>query len=125
MLGKEMIEKYPLAAKAVRDWVMEQMLNSFKDESVPEEFKNYMLEQGIEYDKVAIMIDANPRFLFDLFDDNNVIIETFLEKDETFSYKIFSVITTNYWKTRKEAELFAIEAAFEILNNKLTPKDEN
>ena len=125
MLGKEMIEKYPLAAKAVRDWVMEQMLNSFKDESVPEEFKNYMLEQGIEYDKVAIMIDANPRFLFDLFDDNNVIIETFLEKDETFSYKILSVITTNYLKTRKEAELFAIEAAFEILNNKLTPKDEN
>ena len=125
MLGIEMIEKYPLAAKAVRDWVMEQMLNSFKDESVPEEFKNYMLEQGIEYDKVAIMIDANPRFLFDLFDDNNVIIETFLEKDETFSYKILSVITTNYLKTRKEAELFAIEAAFEILNNKLTPKDEN
>jgi len=28
------------------------------------------------------------------------------------------------FNTRKEAELFAVEAAFEILENKLTPKEE-
>jgi hypothetical protein len=29
------------------------------------------------------------------------------------------------FKNRKEAELFAVEAAFEILENKLTPKEKS
>jgi hypothetical protein len=120
MSGLELLLKYPLSGKIVSDWVMSQMLESFKDESVPDDFKNYMLEQGVDNDKLAVMIDAQPRSLFDVFDANDIIIQILLEKDETFSYKIFSVIATNYWKTRKEAEMFAIEAAFEILENKLS-----
>jgi hypothetical protein len=100
------------------------MIESFKDENVPEGFKSFMLEQGLENDKVSVMIDANPRFLFDVFDENDVIIETIVFPDNTFSCKIGHQATTNFWKTRKESEVFAIEAALEILEKKLTITEE-
>ena len=74
MTGLELLEKYPLAAKVVKDWFLSQMLESFKDSTVPEDFKSYMLEQGIENDKVAVLIDINPRVLLDVFDSNDIII---------------------------------------------------
>ena len=119
MSGIELLEKYPLTAKVVSDWVMQQMLESFKDDSVPEEFKHYMLQQGVDNDKLAVMIDTQPRFLFDVFDENDVIIETIVFPDKTFSCKIGRQATTNSWKTRRESEAFSIEVAFDILEEKL------
>ena len=121
MTGLELLEKYPLAKNIVKDWFMKSMLESFKDENVPEEFKQFMLEQGIEDDKVGKLIDVNVRILFDVFDENDIIIETSLYPNGEFTIKIGNQATTNSWKTRKEAEHFAVEAAFEILENKLTP----
>ena len=123
MKGLELLEKYPLTAKVVKDWFMSQMLESFKDETVPDGFKKYMLEQGIENDKVAILIDTNPRNLLDVFDEYDVVIETSLYPNGEFTIKIGNEATTNSWKIRKEAEAFAIEAAFEILEKQLTPKE--
>ena len=123
MKGLELLEKHPLAANIVRDLFMNQMLESFKDETVPEGFKQYMLEQGIDNDKVGTLIDVNPRNLLDVFDENNIIIETSLYPNGEFTIKIGNEATTNSWKTRKEAELFAIEAAFEILEKQLTPEE--
>ena len=74
MTGLELLEKYPLAKNVVKDWFMRTMLESFKDENVPEEFKQFMLEQGIEDDKVGKLIDVNVRILFDVFDENDIII---------------------------------------------------
>lgn len=124
MSGLELLQKYPLTNNVIKDWFMKSMIESFKDESVPEEFKQYMLEQGIEEEKVGTLIDVNPRMLLDVFDDNDIVIENSLYPDGTFTIKIGNQATTNSWKTRKEAELFAIEAAFEILENKLSPKIE-
>jgi hypothetical protein len=125
MSGIELLEKYPLAAKVVSDWVMQQMLESFKDESVPEEFKHYMLQQGVDNDKLAVMIDTQPRFLFDVFDENDVIIQIIPIKEDKIKYlsRVNQFETpydfTRPYFTRKEAELFAVEAAFEILEEKL------
>jgi hypothetical protein len=121
--GLELLEKYPLAGKIVKEWFFKSMLESFKDETVPDEFKEFMLEQGIEDDKIGILIDVNPRMLLDVYDDNKIFIEILIYPNEEFTCKIGNQGTTNSWKTRKEAELFAIEAAFEILENKLTPKE--
>ena len=121
MTGLELLEKYPLTAQIVRDWFMQSMIESFKDEDVPEEFKQFMLEQGIENDKVGKLIDVNVRILFDVFDENDIVIETLLYPSKEFTVIIGRQATTNSWKTRKEAEHFAVEAAFEILENKLTP----
>lgn len=124
MKAIELLEKYPLSTEVVREWFMRKMIESIKgDNDVPEDFKNFMLEQGIENDKLCILIDSNSRGLFDVFDENNIVIENFLYPNEEFTIKIGSEATTKSWKTRKESELFAIEAAFEILENKLTPKE--
>ena len=140
MSGLELLEKYPLAKKVVKDWFMKSMIESFKDESVPDEFKQFMLEQGIEDDKIGTLIDINPRMLFDVFDDNNIRIHICVGSDvssNNFSFHIASDVIktdvsqgesvkdlTNDFKTRKEAEIKAIEYAFELLEIKLSPKVE-
>jgi len=128
MTGIELLEKYPLTAQIIRDWFMKSMLESFKDENVPEEFKQFMLEQGIENDKVSKLIDVNVRILFDVFDENEVFI--FIQymdvKDNVEFFCTFRNVDTNpvkLFKTRKEAEHAAIEKAFELLEEKLTPID--
>jgi hypothetical protein len=129
MKGLELIEKYPLAGKIVKDWFLKEMINSFKDETVPTEFKDFMLEQGIDDDKIGTLIDVNPRMLLDVFDENEVFI--FIHymdvKDNVEFFHSFKNTDTNpvkLFKTRKEAEAFAIDAAFEILENLLSPKEE-
>ena len=121
MKGLQLLESHPASAEVVRTWFLNQMIESFKDDTVPDGFKQYMREQGIDNDKVGTLIDVNPRNLFDVFDENDIIIETSLYPNGEFTIKIGNQATTNSWKTRKEAEHFAVEAAFEILENKLTP----
>lgn len=124
MSGLELLEKHPRSGEVIRAWFLKQMFESFNDEDVPDEFKDFMREQGVENDKVGKMIDINPRMLLDVFDDNDIVIETSLYPNGEFTIKIGNEATTNSWKTRKEAELFAIDAAFEILEKQLTPKEE-
>lgn len=120
MKAIELLEKYPLATEVVRDWFIRTMIESINnDNDVPEDFKKFMIDEGIPNDRLCIFIDANPRSLFDVFDENNLFIEIFMYPDVTFTCKIGNQATTNSWKTRKEAELFAIEAAFAMLEEKL------
>jgi len=123
MTGLELLEKYPLAGKIVKDWFLSQMLESFKDSTVPDDFKSYMLEQGIENDKVAILIDVNPRVLLDVFDENEIFISINIT-DRKFTYRIDNVVNPTEYSTRKECELISITRAFEILENKLSPEEE-
>jgi hypothetical protein len=125
MNGLQLLEKHPYATEVIRAWFLEQMIESLNDQSVPDEFKDFMRDQGIDNSKLSVMIDANPRMLFDVFDENDLFIEIFMYPDVTFTCKIGNEATTNSWKTRKEAEMFAIEAAFEILENKLKPVTED
>lgn len=130
MTGIELLQKYPLSAKIIKDWFLGQMIESLKKETIDEEFKTFMREQGIDDDKMGTLIDVNPRMLLDVFDDNGVIIQIIPIKEDKVKYlsRVDEFETaydfTRPYFTRKEAELFAIEAAFEILENKLSPKIE-
>lgn len=125
MKAIELLEKYPLTTEVVRDWFIRKMVESVnEDNDVPEDFKKFMIEEGVSNDRLCMFIDANPRSLFDVFDENDLFIEIFMYPDVTFTCKIGDKATTNSWKTRKEAEMFAVEAAFEMLEKKLTPAPE-
>jgi hypothetical protein len=121
MKAIDLLEKYPLSAKIVREWFLNQMLESFKDEIAPEEFKQYMLEQGVENANVAVLMDVNPRMLLDVFDENDVIIIIKYHDNFGFSWAVEEADDQSFYKTRKEAEAFAIEVAFDILENQLKP----
>ena len=119
MTGIKLLEKHPLSATLIREWFLEKMIESLQTENISEEFKEMMREAGIDDDKISTLIDVNPRMLLDVFDDNLIFIEIFLYPDNTFSCKIGKQGTTASWKTRKEAELFAIDIAFDILEEGL------
>jgi len=123
MKGIDLLQKHTASAVVIRAWFLEKMIESLQTADVPDDFKNMMRETGIEDDKLAIMIDANPRMLLDVFDDNNIYISV-LYTPNIFMVSINQNDLGSRFNTRKQAESDAIEAAFEILENKLSPKIE-
>lgn len=125
----ELLQNHPAAKEVVKSWFMEKMMESFKDQSVPEEIKQFMLQQGVPDEQLVAVIGDNPRALFDVFDENEVYIhvEPFsnaLENDlESFGWRILGEEYSNLdCETRKEAENQAVIRAFDILEQKLTPQ---
>lgn len=124
MKALELLEKYPKAGKVVNDWFLAKMLKSLNTNTIPEEFKEYISNQPIDNQNVAVMINNNPRVLFDVFDENDLYIEILVDYKSNIAKFSYTVIddeilsnTINY-ASRKEAELAAIELAFKLLNDK-------
>lgn len=118
MSGKELLEYNPLVCKKIKEWVEEE-IKTKNTETIPSEFLQSIIDYNLDEINLGKSIDRNPRFFFDLFDDNNVIIEIILCLDKTFYCKIRNETYTNSWKTRKECEKFALENAFKILEKYL------
>ena len=118
MSGLEMLEKHPLTASVIKEWLLEKMITSLESKSVPDDFKEIMRKEGIQNNRVAELIDANPRFLFDVFDKNNIVIETFYSVEEYFTSKIENEKSSKLFKTRKECDLWGINLAFNLLEKK-------
>lgn len=95
------------------------MLDSLDDGSLPEDFKSFVQAQDLENKNVAAMIDANPRVLFDVFDNHKIYIQITYYDGPKFWCSINGVENGNKYDTRKEAEQEAIEGAFQMLNDKL------
>lgn len=124
MKGLEILQKYPHSADVVRKWLFDRMVESMQDDSVPEDFKQAMMNEAVTNERLAVFIDTNPRMLFDVFDENDIIIIIKYHDNFGFTWTVEEADDQSFYKTRKEAELFAIEVAFEILENKLTPAPE-
>ena len=115
----ELLKEHPKTAIVIKQWFLEKMLESLKDESLPEDFKEYVRQQGIDDEKIANMVEASPRSLFDVFDDHKVFIQINVYSS-SFSYFINEGdVISGGWTERKEAELSAIIQAFKILEEKL------
>jgi hypothetical protein len=123
MKAMELLEGHPKAAELIRAWFIEKMIESMKDaDNIPDEFKEFMREQGIDNEKLSVMIDAQPRNMFDVFDAKEIFINVFYVVG-----KFHAQISDNDAETeatiRKDAEAGIIEHAFRILEEKLTPID--
>lgn len=131
MKTNELLEKHPLTTEVVRTWFFEQMTASFADENVPEEFKEMMKQEGVTNERLAILIDAQPRTLFDVFDENKIFIciSVWTKTPGDFENAEFGIAlnatnkNNSNFSSRKEAELVAIEEAFELLEERLKPID--
>lgn len=122
MTTLELLKDYSETTKLIQAWYMNKMLESFKDESVPEDFKEMMRATPIDEDKISKMIDGSPRLLFDFFDENEIIIET-VHNSGKWWYSIDGASTPNFFSSRKEAEKYSIEEAFQLLNDKIVNSD--
>lgn len=131
MKSINLLSKYPLATEEVREWFFEKMTESMSDETVPEEFKQAMMLEAITNERLATLIDAQPRALFDVFDENGIFIciSVWTKTPGHFENVEFGIAlnatnkNNSNFSSRKEAELVAIEEAFEILEEKLKPID--
>ena len=102
----------------VKQWFLDRLLESLNDESIPENFKDFVKAQDMENENISKMIDANPRILFDVFDEHKVYIDISCLNNK-FLWGINDDMHNSVYETRKEAEKAAIEQAFQMLNNKL------
>jgi len=114
----KLLEDFPKATIVIKQWFLDKLLESLKDDSVPENFKEFVRAQDMETDKIATMIEANPRVLFDVFDEHKVYIDISCLNNK-FLWGINDDMQNSVYETRKEAEKAAIEQAFQMLNNKL------
>lgn len=123
---QKLLESYPLATEVVKDWCIKEMLESFNtaSEEVPEEFKKMMQEEALTDERLAKIIEAQPRMLFDVFDENEIYIETLIGMGTPVTWQFGinrnSTCFVNY-NTRKEVEKQAIVEAFKLLEVKMSP----
>jgi hypothetical protein len=130
MTTLELLKEYPETTKLIQAWYLDKMLESFKDESVPEDFKEMMKATPIDEDKISKMIDGAPRLLFDFFDEHELYIEVLVnykDKPSIFTYTVIAdgevLSQPTKYNSRKEAEYVAIEEAFKLLNDKIVNSD--
>lgn len=126
----ELLKEHPETTKLIQAWYLDKMLESFKDESVPEDFKEMMRATPIDEDKISKMIDGAPRLLFDFFDEHELYVEVLVnykDKPSIFTYTVIAdgdvVSQPTKYNSRKEAEYVAIEEAFKLLNDKIVNSD--
>jgi hypothetical protein len=126
MQAQELLETYDKAGIVIKQFYLAHMLESLNDENLPENFKDFVKEQGIDNDTVAVMLTASPRTFFDVFDQHKIYIEILVDLTKTdalFSYVINGNIMDNVegvlYNSRIEAERAAVEKAFQMLNDKL------
>ena len=126
MNALELLQKNPDAAKVIREYYVELMLNSLDESLLPENFKDFLKEQGIDDDKVAQMMEANARNVYDVLDENGFVISMNWDMAfDKFSYHINDDQYKLLYDSRKEAENAAVNVAIHRLQNKLNPKPES
>ena len=127
MTGLELLEAYPKAAVAIKEFYYGKMVDSLSEDSdIPQDFKDMVKAQQFDSEYIATFIDNNPRFLFDIFDSNAVYIEILVDyskNDAEFTYGVIDDDEMNtestIYNSRVEAEKVAVEKAFQLLNDKL------
>lgn len=127
MTNEDLLEKYPKVAKIIKAYFTEKMLESLDNEAVPDDFKQYMREKGVEDGMLINMININPHGLFAIFDANDIYISIKTRGEIRYAnkweYTIDSVETIydplDVFPSRNKCENAAIEKAFDILNETL------
>ncbi len=118
MNGLELLKEHPKSAIVVKQWYLDLLLESLKDDNLPEDFKNYAREAGIDDERIGAMIDASPRGLLDVFDGQKVYISV-EGSAKGFVWNINNGEKSSFYNSRKNAESEAIVNAFKLLEEKL------
>jgi len=119
MNSLQLMNDYPKSTVVIKEWVVNKLLDSLKDTSLPDDFKEFVKAQDVEDDKIAAIIDTNPRLLFDLFDKHKLYIETIVDTDGGFWWKIGENQSEIGYEYRINHDVAAINEAFKLLEDKL------
>jgi hypothetical protein len=119
MNGLQLLKDHPKVATVIMQFYLDKLLEGLKDDSLPDDFKDMVRQQGIDDEKIAVFINSSPRNLFDVFDDHKVHINIVKLTDGYY----WAINQADNWESsyssRKEAEWAAIQEASKLLNDKL------
>ena len=114
----ELLKENPKAAKVMHDFYVNLMIESSRD--LPSHFREFVQEQGLEMSNIASMIEAAPRNLFDVFDEQGIIVSvTYDRGSNKFCYFVNEYQNKEQFDTRKEADKDAVKTAIATLEDKL------
>lgn len=114
----EVLKQNPKAAQVMKDYYIDLMIESSKD--LPDHFREFLEERGLEMSNIADMMDAAPRTLFDVFDEHGIIISiTYDRAAGKFCYFVNEYENKEHFDTRKQADKDAVETALILLEAKL------
>jgi len=117
---KELFENNPHATLVIQSWFMGKMLESLDDNTVPEDFREMLRQQGVQKEHLIKMVEGSPRSLLDVLDENDVIISIVYDaKNNVFRYAVNDSVESIDYKTRKEAETDAVAYGMVELENKI------
>lgn len=122
MNALKLLQDNPDAAKIIKEYYVELMLNSLDDSSLPENFKDFLREQGIDDEKVAQMMEANARNVYDVLDDNGFIISILFDSNVKRFVWYINDRGHTVCTTRKQAENEAVAEAIVQLQEDINPK---
>jgi hypothetical protein len=122
-LSIEILNDYPLATEAIRDWFIKRMEQSLKEDDVAEDFKNEILRRSISDHTLAIMLDQSPRMFFDVLDENGIYVTIDYEINHDskmiFTYQVNHVAFLNHeFENRVSCEKAAVIMALKTLDGK-------
>jgi hypothetical protein len=118
----ELLETNPKTAIVVKQWLLDRLLTSMRTDSVPDDFKELVRQQGIDNNRVSEILNGSPRSLFDVFDDHKIYISLSVDAQgpsPVFRYSFDGVVESIEYTNRKDAETAAIIDAFKQLESKL------
>jgi hypothetical protein len=115
MTGERLLKEYPTASAWLHDWSKKTLLDSCNaDDTIPEEFKEFLKDVGVKTKDIELLIDNNARSLFDFFDDNGIYIQITGSNEEGWKWA-FDGVENDKCVTRKAAEKFGVAKAFYLL----------
>lgn len=116
---KELLESHPLTAKLIREHYTKSWLDSIEKSShLPDDFLEFAKAFELDNDKIALIVQDQPRGLFDFFDAQAVRIWT---KYTAKGWQIYinKVNFRGNFIERRDAERYSVEQAFKILEETL------
>ena len=118
-----LLQQNPHAAQIIKDYYVKLMLDTLDESLLPENFKDFLREQGIDDEKVAQMMEANARNVYDVLDENGFIISiTYDAEFKKFSWYVNDDQHKIVCDTRKQSENEAVAACIFRLERKLNPE---
>ena len=114
----EILKQHPKAAEVMKNYYINLMIESAQD--LPDHFKEFLQDKGLEMSNIAEMMETAPRNLFDVFDKYDIIISiTYDRNTNKFCYLVNEYQEKDQFDTRKEADRDAVKTALTLLEAKL------
>jgi hypothetical protein len=113
---KKILDNNPLVTAALQLWFTKKMESAVAEAKMSKELKDSFSKTVVSVEKLAPIIEVNPRSLFDFFDENHVYILPIMDGDR-FSATVNGeqLLIRGFVATRILAENRAVVKAFPIL----------